>query len=211
MYIGAAMEKMGGRNTSCGMRPTASLCRSALKWRVPQVPIALVGGIDSPLCHRSAGARRTAIAPDFLAGCGVVYQESPDLVGDACYGIGNGDRRYVPRSRILPSSSACCNVSGIQKNFSRRMGSEAFRNIIASTRFNSATARWATNLGSRGKAEGRQLQLARAGMVSNVLPLLLHSFVRFDQALGAESSVSTRGSHERAYHPTEMAGETADR
>jgi hypothetical protein len=41
--------------------------------------------------------------------------------------------------------------------------------------------------------------------------LLIHSFVRFDQALGSSSAVITRGSNGRAITPTAMAQEAANR
>ncbi len=150
VYIGAAMKKMGGRNYQLWDEtdgffydvlrfPNGEFHKFRLRSLVGLIPLYAVEVLEH---------EELQVASEFSCamwnGLSKIVQTwlAMPVTGSATEtGV------MFSRSRILPSSSACCNASGIRMSFFRRTGSAVSRNIIASTRFNSVTALWDTNLG----------------------------------------------------------------
>ena len=148
IYIGAAMKKMGGRNYQLWDEqegffydvlryPNGEFHKFRLRSLVGLIPLYAIEVLES---------EELAAHPGFLRDVEWFIQNRPDLVGDACYTVGDGQKRYVlsiadPR----PVQAAAADASGTRRNFFRPTAFAACRNITSSIPSSSAIAPWVTN------------------------------------------------------------------
>ncbi len=97
IYIGAAMKKMGGRNYQLWDEkegffydvlryPNGEFHKFRLRSLVGLIPLYAIEVLES---------EELAAHPGFLRDVEWFIQNRPDLVGDACYTVGDGKKRYV--------------------------------------------------------------------------------------------------------------------
>ena len=213
VYIGAAMKKMGGRNYQLWDEtdgffydvlrfPNGEFHKFRLRSLVGLIPLYAVEVLE----HEELQAH-----PNFLRDVEWFIKNRPDLVGDACYGIGNGDRRYV---------LSIADPAQFKRLLQRIWDPDEFLSPHGIRSLSQHHRQHPFQFGDRSLGyEPGEAEVKLKGGNSNwrgpvwfpTSYLLIHSFVRFDQALGADSSVSTCGSQGRPITPTAMAGEAADR
>ncbi len=213
VYIGAAMKKMGGRNYQLWDEtdgffydvlryPNGEFHKFRLRSLVGLIPLYAIEVLE----HEELQSH-----PNFLRDVEWFIKNRPDLVGDACYGIGNGDRRYV---------LSIADPTQFKRLLQRIWDPDEFLSPHGIRSLSQHHRQHPFQFGDRSLGyEPGEAEVKLKGGNSNwrgpvwfpTSYLLIHSFVRFDQALGADSSVSTRGSQGRPITPTAMAEEAADR
>ena len=110
IYIGAAMKKMGGRNYQLWDEqegffydvlryPNGEFHKFRLRSLVGLIPLYAIEVLES---------EELAAHPGFLRDVEWFIKNRPDLVGDACYTVGDGRNATCSRSPIPTSSSVCC-------------------------------------------------------------------------------------------------------
>jgi hypothetical protein len=213
VYIGAAMKKMGGRNYQLWDEkdgffydvlrfPNGEFHKFRLRSLVGLIPMYAIEVLE----HEELQSH-----PNFLRDVEWFIKNRPDLVGDACYAIGNGDRRYVlsiadptqfkrllqriwdPDEFLSPHGIRSLSLHHRANPFQFGDRSLGYEPGEAEVKLKGGNSNW------------------RGPVWFPTSYLLMHSFVRFEQALGASSAVSTRGSHGDTIKPAAMAEETADR
>jgi len=213
VYIGAAMKKMGGRNYQLWDEtdgffydvlrfPNGEFHKFRLRSLVGLIPLYAIEVLE----HEELQSH-----PNFLRDVEWFIKNRPDLVGDACYGIGNGDRRYV---------LSIADPTQFKRLLQRIWDPDEFLSPHGIRSLSQHHRQHPFQFGDRFLGyEPGEAEVKLKGGNSNwrgpvwfpTSYLLIHSFVRFDQALGADSLVSTRGSGGQPITPTAMAGEAADR
>ncbi|HZS97372.1 MAG TPA: glucosidase [Terriglobales bacterium] len=213
VYIGAAMKKMGGRNYQLWDEtdgffydvlrfPNGEFHKFRLRSLVGLIPLYAVEVLE----HEELQSH-----PNFLRDVEWFIKNRPDLVGDACYGIGTGDRRYV---------LSIADPTQFKRLLQRIWDPDEFLSPHGIRSLSQHHRQHPFQFGDRSLGyEPGEAEVKLKGGNSNwrgpvwfpTSYLLIHSFVRFDQALGPDSSVTTRGSQGRPITPTAMAGEAADR
>jgi hypothetical protein len=213
VYIGAAMKKMGGRNYQLWDEkdgffydvlrfPNGEFHKFRLRSLVGLIPLYAIEVLE----HEELQSH-----PNFLRDVEWFIKNRPDLVGDACYAIGNGDRRYV---------LSIADPTQFKRLLQRIWDPDEFlspHGIRSLSQYHRANP---FQFGDRSLGyEPGEAEVKLKGGNSNwrgpiwfpTSYLLMHSFVRFDQALGASSAVTTSGSQGQHIQPAAMAQETADR
>jgi len=213
VYIGAAMKKMGGRNYQLWDEtdgffydvlrfPNGEFHKFRLRSLVGLIPLYAIEVLE----HEELQSH-----PNFLRDVEWFIKNRPDLVGDACYGIGNGDRRYV---------LSIADPTQFKRLLQRIWDPDEFLSPHGIRSLSQHHRQHPFQFGDRFLGyEPGEAEVKLKGGNSNwrgpvwfpTSYLLIHSIVRFDQALGADSLVSTRGSGGQPITPTAMAGEAADR
>jgi hypothetical protein len=213
VYIGAAMKKMGGRNYQLWDEtdgffydvlryPNGEFHKFRLRSLVGLIPLYAIDVLEH---------EELQLHPNFLRDVEWFIKNRPDLVGDACYGIGNGDRRYV---------LSIADPAQFKRLLQRIWDPDEFLSPHGIRSLSQHHRQYPFQFGDRSLGyEPGEAEVKLKGGNSNwrgpvwfpTSYLLIHSFVRFEQALGADSSVSTRGSQGRPITPTAMAAEAADR
>jgi hypothetical protein len=131
IYIGAAMKKMGGRNYQLWDEqegffydvlryPNGEFHKFRLRSLVGLIPLYAIEVLESEETRRPT--RVSCVTWNGF------IQNRPDLVGDACYTVGDGKKRYV-LSIADPNQfqAPVCSASGTRRNFSRLTAFAAFR------------------------------------------------------------------------------------
>jgi mannosylglycerate hydrolase MGH1-like protein len=213
VYIGAAMKKMGGRNYQLWDEkdgffydvlrfPNGEFHKFRLRSLVGLIPLYAIEVLE----HEELQSH-----PKFLRDVEWFIKNRPDLVGDACYAVGNGDRRYV---------LSIADPSQFKRLLERIWDPDEFLSAHGIRSLSQYHRQHPFQFGDRSLGyEPGEAGVKLKGGNSNwrgpvwfpTSYLLIHSFVRFDQALGSSSAVSTRGSNGRPITPTAMAQEAANR
>ncbi len=213
VYIGAAMKKMGGRNYQLWDEkdgffydvlrfPNGEFHKFRLRSLVGLIPLYAIEVLE----HEELQSH-----PNFLRDVEWFIKNRPDLVGDACYAVGNGDRRYV---------LSIADPNQFKRLLERIWDPDEFLSAHGIRSLSQYHRQHPFQFGDRSLGyEPGEAEVKLKGGNSNwrgpvwfpTSYLLIHSFVRFDQALGSSSAVSTRGSNGRPITPTAMAQEAANR
>jgi hypothetical protein len=213
VYIGAAMKKMGGRNYQLWDEkdgffydvlrfPNGEFHKFRLRSLVGLIPLYAIEVLE----HEELQSH-----PNFLRDVEWFIKNRPDLVGDACYAVGNGDRRYV---------LSIADPNQFKRLLERIWDPDEFLSAHGIRSLSQYHREHPFQFGDRSLGyEPGEAEVKLKGGNSNwrgpvwfpTSYLLIHSFVRFDQALGSSSAVSTRGSNGRPITPTAMAQEAANR
>jgi Mannosylglycerate hydrolase MGH1-like glycoside hydrolase domain len=213
VYIGAAMKKMGGRNYQLWDEkdgffydvlryPNGEFHKFRLRSLVGLIPLYAIEVLEQ---------EELQAHPNFLRDVEWFIKNRPDLVGDACYAVGNGDRRYV---------LSIADPNQFKRLLQRIWDPDEFLSTHGIRSLSRHHQEHPFQFGDRTLGyEPGEAEVKLKGGNSNwrgpvwfpTSYLLLHSFVRFDQALGASSAVITRGSDDRPITPSAMANEAADR
>jgi hypothetical protein len=213
VYIGAAMKKMGGRNYQLWDEtdgffydvlrfPNGEFHKFRLRSLVGLIPLYAIEVLE----HEELESH-----PNFLRDVEWFIKNRPDLVGDACYAVGNGDRRYV---------LSIADPNQFKRLLERIWDPDEFLSAHGIRSLSQYHRQHPFQFGDRSLGyEPGEAEVKLKGGNSNwrgpvwfpTSYLLIHSFVRFDQALGSSSAVSTRGSNGRPITPTAMAEDAANR
>jgi hypothetical protein len=213
VYIGAAMKKMGGRNYQLWDEtdgffydvlrfPNGEFHKFRLRSLVGLIPLYAIEVLE----HEELQAH-----PNFLRDVEWFIKNRPDLVGDACYAVGDGDRRYV---------LSIADPNQFKRLLERIWDPDEFLSAHGIRSLSQYHRQHPFQFGDRSLGyEPGEAEVKLKGGNSNwrgpvwfpTSYLLIHSFVRFDQALGSSSAVSTRGSNDRPITPTAMAEDAANR
>ena len=213
VYIGAAMKKMGGRNYQLWDEkdgffydvlrfPNGEFHKFRLRSLVGLIPLYAIEVLE----HEELQSH-----PNFLRDVEWFIKNRPDLVGDACYAVGDGDRRYV---------LSIADPNQFKRLLERIWDPDEFLSAHGIRSLSQYHRQHPFQFGDRSLGyEPGEAEVKLKGGNSNwrgpvwfpTSYLLIHSFVRFDQALGSSSAVSTRGSNGRPITPTAMAQEAANR
>jgi hypothetical protein len=213
VYIGAAMKKMGGRNYQLWDEtdgffydvlrfPNGEFHKFRLRSLVGLIPLYAIEVLE----HEELQSH-----PNFLRDVEWFIKNRPDLVGDACYAVGNGDRRYV---------LSIADPNQFKRLLERIWDPDEFLSAHGIRSLSQYHREHPFQFGDRSLGyEPGEAEVKLKGGNSNwrgpvwfpTSYLLMHSFVRFDQALGSSSAVSTRGSNGRPITPTAMAEDAANR
>ena len=212
IYIGAAMKKMGGRNYQLWDEqegffydvlryPNGEFHKFRLRSLVGLIPLYAIEVLES---------EELAAHPGFLRDVEWFIQNRPDLVGDACYTVGDGKKRYVlsiadpnqfkrllqriwdPAEFLSPYGIRSLSKYHEQHPFQfgdRAMGYEPGE---AAVKLKGGNSNW------------------RGPVWFPTSYLLIHSFLRFGDAVGPQFSLPTAGS-QKPVTPHDIAREAADR
>jgi hypothetical protein len=212
IYIGAAMKKMGGRNYQLWDEkegffydvlryPNGEFHKFRLRSLVGLIPLYAVEVLESD---------ELAAHPGFLRDVEWFIQNRPDLVGDACYTVGDGKKRYVlsiadpnqfkrlleriwdPAEFLSPYGIRSLSKYHEQHPFQfegRTMGYEPGE---AAVQLKGGNSNW------------------RGPVWFPTSYLLIHSFLRFGDAVGRQFSLPAPGQRE-PITPHDMAQEAANR
>jgi hypothetical protein len=213
IYIGAAMKKMGGRNyqlwdESDGFfydvlrYPNGEFHKFRLRSLVGLIPLYAIEVLE----HDELQAH-----PNFLRDVEWFIKNRPDLVGDACYAVSNGDRRYV---------LSIADPNQFKRLLQRIWDPDEFLSAHGIRSLSKYHREHPFRFGERSLGyEPGEAEVKLKGGNSNwrgpvwfpTSYLLIHSFLRFDEALGDTSAVVTRGSNGRPVTPRAMAEDAANR
>ena len=213
VYIGAAMKKMGGRNYQLWdetdgffydvlRHPNGEFHKFRLRSLVGLIPLYAIEVLE----HDELQSH-----PNFLRDVEWFIKNRSDLVGDACYAVGNGDRRYV---------LSIADPNQFKRLLQRIWDPDEFLSAHGIRSLSQYHQQHPFQFGDRTLGyEPGEAEVKLKGGNSNwrgpiwfpTSYLLIDSFVRFDQALGASSAVTTRGSNGRPITPKAMAEEAANR
>jgi hypothetical protein len=213
VYIGAAMKKMGGRNYQLWDEadgffydvlryPNGEFHKFRLRSLVGLIPLYAIEVLEQ---------EELQAHPNFLRDVEWFIKNRPDLVGDACYAIGNGDRRYV---------LSIADPNQFKRLLERIWDPDEFLSPYGIRSLSKFHQQHPFQFGERSLGyEPGEAEVKLKGGNSNwrgpvwfpTSYLLIHSFIRFDQALGSSSAVTTRGSNGRLIKPRAMAEEAANR
>jgi hypothetical protein len=149
--------------------------------------------------------------PNFLRDVEWFIKNRPDLVGDACYAVSNGDRRYV---------LSIADPNQFKRLLQRIWDPDEFLSAHGIRSLSKYHREHPFRFGERSLGyEPGEAEVKLKGGNSNwrgpvwfpTSYLLIHSFLRFDEALGDTSAVVTRGSNGRPVTPRAMAEDAANR
>ncbi|PYX27614.1 MAG: glucosidase [Acidobacteria bacterium] len=213
IYIGAAMKKMGGREYQLWddkegffydvlRYPNGEFHKFRLRSLVGLIPLYGIEVLDR---------EELKAYPSFLRDVEWFIQNRPDLVGDACYAVDDGRKRYVlsiadPNQfkRLLEriadpgeflSSYGIRSLSKYHKDHPFKFGDRTlgYEPGEAEVKLKGGNSNW------------------RGPVWFPTSYLLIHSFLRFSEALGPQFSVSVPGGHGKPVTPSAIAEEAANR
>ena len=213
IYIGAAMKKMGGRQYQLWDEkegffydvlryPNGEFHKFRLRSLVGLIPLYGIEVLDR---------EELKAYPSFLRDVEWFIQNRPDLVGDACYAVDDGRKRYVlsiadPNQfkRLLEriadpgeflSAYGIRSLSKYHRDHPFRFGDRTlgYEPGEAEVKLKGGNSNW------------------RGPVWFPTSYLLIHSFLRFSDALGPQFSVSIAGSKGEPVTPSAIAEETANR
>jgi hypothetical protein len=213
IYIGAAMKKMGGRNYQLWDEtdgffydvlryPNGEFHKFRLRSLVGLIPLYAIDVLEEEELQSH---------PNFLRDVEWFIQNRPDLVGDACYAIGTGKRRYV---------LSIADPGQFKRLLERIWDPDEFLSAHGIRSLSKYHQQHPFQFGDRSLGyEPGEAEVKLKGGNSNwrgpvwfpTSYLLIHSLLRFDQALGSASAVRARGSNGHPVTPSTMAEEAANR
>jgi mannosylglycerate hydrolase MGH1-like protein len=213
IYIGAAMKKMGGRNYQLWDEtdgffydvlrfPNGEFHKFRLRSLVGLIPLYAIEVLEQDELQSH---------PNFLRDVEWFIKNRPDVVGDACYAIGNGDRRYV---------LSIADPNQFKRLLERIWDPDEFLSAHGIRSLSKFHREHPFQFGERSLGyEPGEAEVKLKGGNSNwrgpvwfpTAYLLIHSLVRFDQALGTSSSLTTRGSNGRSITSNAIAEDAANR
>ena len=213
IYIGAAMKKMGGRNYQLWDEqegffydvlryPNGEFHKFRLRSLVGLIPMYAIEVLES---------EELAAHPGFLRDVEWFIQNRPDLVGDACYTVGDGKKRYV---------LSIADPSQFKRLLQRIWDPEEFLSPYGIRSLSKYHEQHPFQFGDRSMGyEAGEAAVKLKGGNSNwrgpiwfpTSYLLIHSFLRFGDAVGSQFSLSTAGSEGRSITPHDIAREAANR
>ena len=213
IYIGAAMKKMGGRNYQLWDEqegffydvlryPNGEFHKFRLRSLVGLIPMYAIEVLES---------EELAAHPGFLRDVEWFIQNRPDLVGDACYTVGDGKKRYV---------LSIADPSQFKRLLQRIWDPEEFLSPYGIRSLSKYHEQHPFQFGDRsmGYEPGEAAVKLKGGNSNWRGPiwfptsyLLIHSFLRFGDAVGSQFSLSTAGSKGKSITPHDIAREAADR
>ena len=203
IYIGAAMKKMGGRNYQLWDEqegffydvlryPNGEFHKFRLRSLVGLIPLYAIEVLES---------EELAAHPGFLRDVEWFIQNRPDLVGDACYTVGDGQKRYVlsiadpnqfkrllqriwdPAEFLSPYGIRSLSKYHEQHPFQFGDRSMGYEPGEAAVKLKGGNSNW------------------RGPVWFPTSYLLIHSFLRFGDAVGPEFSLPTAGSKTARHAP----------
>jgi hypothetical protein len=212
IYIGAAMKKMGGRQYQLWDEkegffydvlryPNGEFHKFRLRSLVGLIPLYGIEVLDR---------EELKAYPNFLQDVEWFIQNRPDLVGDACYAVDDGRKRYVLSIADPNQFRRLLERIGDPEEFLSPYGIRSLSKYHKDHPF---------KFGDRMLGyEAGEAEVKLKGGNSNwrgpvwfpTSYLLIHSFLRFGDALGPKFSVQIPGSAERVT-PAAIAEETANR
>ncbi|MGA9815148.1 MAG: glucosidase [Terriglobales bacterium] len=213
IYIGAAMKKMGGRNYQLWDEqegffydvlryPNGEFHKFRLRSLVGLIPLYAIEVLES---------EELAAHPGFLRDVEWFIQNRPDLVGDACYAVGDGQKRYVlsiadpnqfkrllqriwdPAEFLSPYGIRSLSKYHEQHPFQFGDRSMGYEPGEAAVKLKGGNSNW------------------RGPIWFPTSYLLIHSFLRFGDAVGPQFSLPTAGSKNQSVTPHDIAREAANR
>ena len=213
IYIGAAMKKMGGREYQLWDEkegffydvlryPNGEFHKFRLRSLVGLIPLYGIEVLDR---------EELKAYPSFLRDVEWFIQNRPDLVGDACYAVDDGRKRYVlsiadPNQfkRLLEriadpgeflSSYGIRSLSKYHRDHPFKFGDRTlgYEPGEAEVKLKGGNSNW------------------RGPVWFPTSYLLIHSFLRFSDALGPQFSVSVQGGDGKSVTPSAIAEEAANR
>jgi hypothetical protein len=213
IYIGAAMKKMGGRNYQLWDEadgffydvlrfPNGEFHKFRLRSLVGLIPLYAIEVLEE---------QELEAHPSFLRDVEWFIKNRPDLVGDACYAVGNGDKRYV---------LSIADPNQFKRLLERVWDSDEFLSCYGIRSLSKLHQRQPFRFGDRTLGyEPGEAEVKLKGGNSNwrgpiwfpTSYLLIHSFMKFDEALGASSAVRTPATNGDHISPRAMAQEAANR
>ena len=213
IYIGAAMKKMGGRNYQLWDEeegffydvlryPNGEFQKFRLRSLVGLIPLYAIEVLES---------EELAAHPGFLRDVEWFIKNRPDLVGDACYTVGDGQKRYV---------LSIADPNQFKRLLERIWDPEEFLSPYGIRSLSKYHEQHPFQFGDRSMGyEPAEAAVKLMGGNSNwrgpvwfpTSYLLIHSFLRFGDAVGQDFSLPTAGSKNEPVTPHEIAGEAANR
>jgi len=213
VYIGAAMKKMGGRNYQLWDEtdgffydvlrfPNGEFHKFRLRSLVGLIPLYAIEVLEQQELQEH---------PAFLRDVEWFIKNRSDLVGDACYAIGNGDKRYV---------LSIADPNQFKRLLERIWDTDEFLSCYGIRSLSKVHQQQPFRFGDRSLGyEPGEAEVKLKGGNSNwrgpiwfpTSYLLIHSFLKFDEALGSSSAVRTRASDGLPITPATMAQEAANR
>jgi hypothetical protein len=213
VYIGAAMKKMGGRNYQLWDEtdgffydvlryPNGEFHKFRLRSLVGLIPLYAIEVLDQEELQSH---------PAFLRDVEWFIKNRPDLVGDACYAMGDAEKRYV---------LSIADPNQFKRLLARIWDSEEFLSPFGIRSLSKHHQRRPFQFGDRCLGyEPGEAEVQLKGGNSNwrgpiwfpTSYLLIQSFLRFDHALGASSVVCTPATNGQPIAPRAMAEEAANR
>jgi len=213
IYIGAAMKKMGGRQYQLWDEkegffydvlryPNGEFHKFRLRSLVGLIPLYGIEVLDR---------EELKAYPSFLRDVEWFIQNRPDLVGDACYAVDDGRKRYVLSIADPNQFKRLLERIADPGEFLSRYGIRSLSKYHRDHPF---------RFGDRTLGyEPGEAEVKLKGGNSNwrgpvwfpTSYLLIHSFLRFSDALGAQFSVQIPGSDGRHVTPSAFAEEAANR
>jgi hypothetical protein len=213
IYIGAAMKKMGGRNYQLWDEadgffydvlryPNGEFHKFRLRSLVGLIPLYAIEVLE----HQQLQAH-----PNFLRDVEWFIKNRPDLVGDACYAVGNGDKRYV---------LSIADPNQFKRVLERIWDADEFLSTHGLRSLSKYHQQHPFQFGDRSLGyEPGEAEVKLKGGNSNwrgpvwfpTSYLLIHSFLKFEHALGSSSAVRTKATNGQSITPGAMAEEVANR
>jgi hypothetical protein len=213
IYIGAAMKKMGGRDYQLWDEkegffydvlryPNGEFHKFRLRSLVGLIPLYAIEVLER---------EELEAHPSFLQDVEWFIHNRPDLVGDACYTVGDGNKRYVlsiadpnqfkrlleriwdPEEFLSPYGIRSLSQFHKQHPFQFADRSMGYEPGEAEVKLKGGNSNW------------------RGPLWFPTTYLLIHSFLRFGDALGRQFSARTAGSGGRPITPQAIAEEAANR
>ena len=214
IYIGAAMKKMGGRNYQL-WDEQEGFFYDVLRYpngEFHKFRLRSLVGPDPAVRHRGSRERRTRRSSRVSCEmCEWFIQNRPDLVGDACYTVGDGQETLRALNRRPQSVQAIVERIWDPEEFLSPYGIRSLSKYHEQHPFQfGRSLHGIRTRRSGGQIERRKLQLARAHLVPHLLSA--DSFVpAFRRAVGSQFSLPTAGSDGQSITPHDMAREAANR
>jgi hypothetical protein len=213
IYIGAAMKKMGGRQYQLWDEkegffydvlryPNGEFHKFRLRSLVGLIPLYGIEVLDR---------EELKAYPSFLRDVEWFIQNRPDLVGDACYAVDEGRKRYV---------LSIADPNQFKRLLERIADPGEFLSPYGIRSLSKYHQEHPFKFGDRTLGyEPGEAEVKLKGGNSNwrgpvwfpTSYLLIHSFLRFGDALGPQFSVSIPGSNGKPVTPSAIAEETANR
>jgi hypothetical protein len=213
IYIGAAMKKMGGRQYQLWDEkegffydvlryPNGEFHKFRLRSLVGLIPLYGIEVLDR---------EELKAYPSFLRDVEWFIQNRPDLVGDACYAVDEGRKRYV---------LSIADPNQFKRLLERIADPGEFLSPYGIRSLSKHHREHPFRFGDRTLGyEPGEAEVKLKGGNSNwrgpvwfpTSYLLIHSFLRFSDALGPQFSVSIPGSNGKPVTPSAIAEETANR
>ncbi len=213
IYIGAAMKKMGGRQYQLWDEkegffydvlryPNGEFHKFRLRSLVGLIPLYGIEVLDR---------EELKAYPSFLRDVEWFIQNRPDLVGDACYAVDDGRKRYV---------LSIADPNQFKRLLERIWDPGEFLSPYGIRSLSKYHQHHPFQFGDRTLGyEAGEAEVKLKGGNSNwrgpvwfpTSYLLIHSFLRFSDALGPQFSVQIPGSNGELVTPSVIAEETANR